>query len=76
METFGDRFWDVVCLFTTQAYVLLAVSTSLLALTLFSWLNTTPGSEARAISRFTFAVLLVNIVVLAAIVTKCRSRDL
>lgn len=76
METFGDRFWDEVCLFTTQAYVLLAVSASLLALTAFSWFNTTPGSEARAISRFTFAVLLVNVVVLGAIVKQCRSRDL
>lgn len=76
METFGDRFWDVVCLFTTQAYALLAVSAALLFLTAFAWVKGSPGSEARAISRFTFVVLLLNVAVLGALVKKCRSRDL
>lgn len=76
MGTFGDRFWDVVCLFTTQAYVLLAVSVSLLFLTVFAWIYGNPGSEARALSRFTFVVLFINVVVLGTVVRTCRSRDL
>lgn len=76
MSSFGDRFWDVLCLFTTQAYVLIAVSAALLFLTAFSWLYSSPGSPARALSRLTTVVLVVNLVVLSAIVHQCRSRDL
>lgn len=76
MSSFGDRFWDVACLFTTQAYVLLAVSASLFFLTAFSWVFTSPGSPARAVSRLTAVVLVVNVVVLSAVVYRCESRDL
>lgn len=76
MSKTHDRFWDLICLFSRQAYVLLAVSAGLLFFMAFSWVYTEPGSEPRAIIRLNLIILVVNVVVLVSIIHFCRSRDL
>lgn len=74
MSTTRDRFWDFVCLFSTQAYVLLAVSVALLFLMGFAWLHA--SGDSRWLIRVNVAVLTVNVVVLATIIRLCKAREL
>lgn len=75
MSSRRDRFWDFLCLFSTQAYVFLAISVALLFFMGFAWLND-PGAETRALIPLNVAVLSVNAIVLFAIIRRCRTRDL
>lgn len=76
MRSFGDRFWDVVCLFSVQAYVLLGLSVALLALMAWVWHTGAGSAESRALIPLNVGVLTVNVVVLTAIVRRCRTRDM
>ncbi|MCU4744672.1 hypothetical protein OB955_06065 [Halobacteria archaeon AArc-m2/3/4] len=76
MSTTRDRFWDLVCLFSAQAYVFLAVSAALLFLMWFSWRNATPGTTAHALIRLNVVILAANVVVLTVIIRRCNARDL
>lgn len=76
MSTTRDRFWDLVCLFSAQAYMFLALSVALLALMGFSWRIAAPGSTARALIRLNFVILGINAIVLVVIIRRCKSRDL
>lgn len=76
MSTIRDRFWDLVCLFSAQAYVFLAISAMLLFLMWFSWRNTTAGTTAHALIQLNVVILAINVVVLVFIIRRCRSRDL
>lgn len=76
MATRGDRFWDVICLFGPFAYVLFALSTGLLFLTIFGWINGPSAPSSRHLTRLNFVVLSINVVVLFFIIRRCRSREL
>lgn len=75
MSSHRDRFWDFVCLFSRHAYVLLAISITLLCFMLFAW-NNQPSAGTKPIIKFNFIILSANVAVLTALIRYCRSRDL
>ncbi|WP_227356432.1 hypothetical protein [Haladaptatus salinisoli] len=75
MSARRDRFWDFICVFSSQAYVFLAVSVALFFFSVYAWFNS-PSPGTRALIPLTVAILSVNIVVLYAIIRRCQSRDL
>lgn len=75
MRTYRERFWDVICVFSGHAYVLFAVSVSLLLLTVFSLYNVDPGTSAYLLSQISLVILACNVLVLTWIIRRCRSRE-
>jgi hypothetical protein len=75
MSTRRDRFWDFICVFSSQAYVFLAISVALLFFMVYAWFNS-PSPGTRALIPLNAAILSTNIVVLYAITRRCQSRDL